>query len=58
MINCVIVFDGRVNKVDCDDTHQWSGVDPGRAIVLPLKPTKVTFFTMILYNSERHLTAS
>ena len=23
----------------------------------PLKPTKVTFFTMILYNSERHLTA-
>jgi len=23
MINCVIVFDGRVNKVDYDDTHQW-----------------------------------
>jgi len=24
----------------------------------PLKPTKVTFFTMILYNLERHLTAN
>jgi len=24
----------------------------------PLKPTKVTFFTMIFYNLERHLTAS
>jgi len=23
MIRCIIVFDGRVNKVDCDDTHQW-----------------------------------
>jgi len=23
MISCVIVFDGRVNRVDCDDTHQW-----------------------------------
>jgi len=23
MISCVIVFDGRVNKVDYDDTHQW-----------------------------------
>jgi len=23
MISCVIVFDGRVNKVDYDDKHQW-----------------------------------
>jgi len=23
MISCVIVFDGRANKVDYDDTHQW-----------------------------------
>jgi len=23
MISCVFVFDGRVNKVDYDDTHQW-----------------------------------
>jgi len=26
--------------------------------IAPLKPTKVTFFTMILYNSERHFTAN
>jgi len=34
--------------------------DPGEVIgaITPLKPTKVTFFTMILYNSERHLTAN
>ena len=36
------------------------GADPGGAIgaIALLKPTEVTFFTMILYNSERHLTAN
>jgi len=36
------------------------GADPGGigAIAPPLKPTKVTFFTMISYNLERHLTAN
>jgi len=29
-----------------------------RSNLPPLKPTKVTFITMILYNSERHLTAN
>jgi len=23
MISCVIVFEGRVNEADYDDTHQW-----------------------------------
>jgi len=23
MISCLIVFDGRVNKVDYDETHKW-----------------------------------
>jgi len=23
MTSCVIFFDGRVNKVNYDDTHQW-----------------------------------
>jgi len=30
----------------------------GGGAIAPPKTTKVTFFTMILYNSERHLTAN
>ena len=41
--------------------HSWvscgSTGDRG-AIAPPLKPTKVNFFAMLLYNSERHLTAN
>ena len=32
-----------------------SGTDPGGAIVPLLKPTKVTLFTTILYNSEKSI---
>jgi len=38
----------------------WQGRIQGGAIgaIAPLKPTKVTFSTTILYNSERHLNAN
>jgi len=40
MISCVVVFDGRVNKVDYDETHQWflgSCVKFSQTTVLVLK---------------------
>jgi len=40
MISCVIVFDGRVNKVDYDDAHQWllgSCVKFSQTVVMVLK---------------------
>jgi len=33
----------------------YAGVDPGGRAIAPLKPTKVTFFTMILNNSENSI---
>jgi len=32
-----------------------AGVDPGGGAIAPLKPKKVTSFTMILYNSENNI---
>jgi len=32
-----------------------TGADPERGAIAPLKPKKVTLFTMILYNSENNI---
>jgi len=40
MISCVVVFDGRVTRVICDDTHQglfWSCAKFSQTVVGVLK---------------------